>query len=224
MEFPHLGQHCTEPTCKQLDYLPLKCDACQSIFCREHISYINHNCPSSYKKDVQVPVCPLCNIPIPGKRGEQPDIAVGAHIDDDCQSDPAKNRRKIFTNKCSVKGCKGKEIVPITCGDCKLNFCLKHRHPADHQCEGPAAAARRRAAEAAMARHARLKSTGAPSSSNPAPNTNRGSVMVQSRIRSKDTVTGIQGSLSLQESGVIKSCFYKLRYFVCGCEDHPDSS
>jgi hypothetical protein len=62
---------------------------------REHISYKNHSCPSAYKKDVQVPVCPLCNTPIPVKRGEQPDIAVGAHIDSDCMSDPAKNRRKV---------------------------------------------------------------------------------------------------------------------------------
>ncbi|PSN37269.1 AN1-type zinc finger protein 2B [Blattella germanica] len=60
-------------------------------------------------------------------------------------SDPAKSRRKIFTNKCSAKGCHVKEIVRVICNDCKLNFCLKHRHPTDHQCEGAVAAARRRA-------------------------------------------------------------------------------
>jgi hypothetical protein len=62
---------------------------------KEHISYKNHNCPLAYKKDVQVPVCPLCNTPVPTKRGEQPDIAVGAHIDNDCTSTPAKARRKV---------------------------------------------------------------------------------------------------------------------------------
>lgn len=56
---------------------------------------MSHNCPLAYKKDVQVPVCPLCNTPIPTKRGEQPDIAVGAHIDSDCMSSPAKDRRKV---------------------------------------------------------------------------------------------------------------------------------
>jgi hypothetical protein len=66
-----------------------------SLCSREHISYKGHSCPSAYKKDVQVPVCPLCNTPIPVKRGEQPDITVGAHIDSDCMSDPAKNRRKV---------------------------------------------------------------------------------------------------------------------------------
>lgn len=58
-----------------------------------------------------MPVCPLCNTPIPVKRGETPDIQVSAHIDNECQSDPAKEKRKkIYTNRCSAKGCKTKEV------------------------------------------------------------------------------------------------------------------
>lgn len=113
-------------------------------------------------QDVQVPVCPLCNIPIPVKRGEMPDIKVGEHIDRDCRSDPAQRKRKvrinpdvcqappsvrkekqqtpvsvfqIFTNKCSKGGCKQKEMMRVTCDQCHLNFCLKHRHPLDHDCK-----------------------------------------------------------------------------------------
>ncbi|KAJ8673996.1 hypothetical protein QAD02_005258 [Eretmocerus hayati] len=136
MELPDLGEHCTEKTCNRLDFLPLKCDACAQLFCRDHISYKEHSCPSAYKKDVQVPVCPLCNVPVPFKRGDPPDIAVGLHIDNDCKSDYGKNRRKVFANKCSSKGCKTKEIVPVKCSDCGKNFCLKHRHPSDHACIG----------------------------------------------------------------------------------------
>ncbi|KAI4462381.1 arsenite inducuble rna associated protein aip-1-related [Holotrichia oblita] len=135
MEFPHLGNNCSSQNCNKLDFLPIKCDACGKIFCNEHYHYITHNCSDAYKKDNQVPVCPLCNIPIP-VRGQPPDVAVGAHMDTDCQSDPAKNRRRVFTNKCSRKGCKNKEVVPVLCGDCNMNFCLKHRHPVDHQCQG----------------------------------------------------------------------------------------
>ncbi|KAG8265634.1 zinc finger, AN1-type domain [Homalodisca vitripennis] len=152
MEFPHLGKQCAESSCQKLDFLPVKCDACEKIFCHEHMSYMGHNCASAYKKDVQVPVCPLCNKPIPVRRGEPPDIAVGAHIDTDCQSDPAKNKRKVFTNKCSMKGCKGKEIVRVVCNECSLNFCLRHRHTADHKCQGRQAATRNLAAQAATAR------------------------------------------------------------------------
>ncbi|XP_076000387.1 AN1-type zinc finger protein 2A isoform X2 [Genypterus blacodes] len=135
MEFPDLGEHCSEKTCQRLDFLPMRCDACQEIFCKDHITYANHKCTSSYKKDVQVPVCPLCNIPVPVKRGEMPDIKVGEHIDRDCKSDPAQRKRKIFTNKCSKGGCKQKEMMRVTCDQCHLNYCLKHRHPLDHDCK-----------------------------------------------------------------------------------------
>ncbi|XP_067911974.1 AN1-type zinc finger protein 2A isoform X5 [Heterodontus francisci] len=135
MEFPDLGNHCSENSCKRLDFLPMKCDACSQIFCKDHISYAQHRCTSSYKKDIQVPVCPLCNTPVPVRRGEMPDIRVGEHIDRECKSDPAQKKRKIFTNKCSKTGCKQKEMIKVTCDQCHLNFCLKHRHSLDHDCK-----------------------------------------------------------------------------------------
>ncbi|KAF4014103.1 hypothetical protein G4228_005457 [Cervus hanglu yarkandensis] len=94
MEFPDLGAHCSEPSCKRLDFLPLKCDACSGIFCADHVAYAQHHCGSAYQKDIQVPVCPLCNVPVPVARGESPDRAVGEHIDRDCRSDPAQQKRK----------------------------------------------------------------------------------------------------------------------------------
>ncbi|KAK2563388.1 AN1-type zinc finger protein 2B [Acropora cervicornis] len=78
MEFPRLGANCALTICKRKD----------------HIKYTDHSCENSYKKDFQVPVCPLCNKPVPVPRGEQPDIKVGEHIDRDCQSDPAIAKRK----------------------------------------------------------------------------------------------------------------------------------
>uniref|UniRef100_A0A8B9PYH8 AN1-type domain-containing protein n=1 Tax=Apteryx owenii TaxID=8824 RepID=A0A8B9PYH8_APTOW len=162
------------------DFLPLKCDACEQIFCTDHIAYAQHCCTSAYKKDVQVPVCPLCNTPVPVRRGEMPDVVVGEHIDRDCKSDPAQRKRKeeeraveafaglepslqessqpsnsrralvaqagvleqgtvspaIFTNKCLKPGCKQKEMMKVICDQCHKNYCLKHRHPLDHDCSG----------------------------------------------------------------------------------------
>ncbi|XP_072945636.1 AN1-type zinc finger protein 2A-like [Epargyreus clarus] len=153
MEFPHIGKNCSYTSCNKLDFLPMKCDACKEVFCSDHFSYTNHECKESNARDVQVPVCPLCGTPVPGKRGEPPDVAVGAHIDNQCMSDPARERRKkVFTNRCSLKGCKTKEMVPLICGECSLNFCLRHRHMTDHACVGKLGAKRRQAAEAAMAR------------------------------------------------------------------------
>ncbi|XP_065158478.1 AN1-type zinc finger protein 2A-like [Atheta coriaria] len=162
MELPHIGKQCTAKFCNKLDFLPITCDACKNIFCDEHYTYSGHNCPNSYLKNNQVPVCPLCNKPIPVALGQQPDAVVGAHIDNDCQSDPAVSRRKVFTNRCTKKGCKNKEVIPVVCVDCKLNYCLKHRHPQDHACTGkatktptnsnPPMSLRDRALQAAMGR------------------------------------------------------------------------
>ncbi|KAJ8931840.1 hypothetical protein NQ314_015237 [Rhamnusium bicolor] len=139
MELPHIGNHCSKSDCNKLDFLPIKCDACSLLFCEEHYNYTSHNCVNAYEKDNQVPVCPLCNKPIPVQKGQHPDFVVGAHIDTDCQSDPAKSRRKVFTNKCLFRRCKNKEVIPVICNECSLNFCLKHRHPIDHSCEGKGA-------------------------------------------------------------------------------------
>ncbi|XP_043381755.1 AN1-type zinc finger protein 2B isoform X2 [Chelonia mydas] len=191
MEFPDLGAHCSEPTCKRLDFLPLKCDACEQIFCTDHITYTQHQCTSAYKKDVQVPVCPLCNIPIPVKKGEMPDAVVGEHIDRDCKSDPAQRKRKIFTNKCLKPGCKQREMMKVICDQCHGNFCLKHRHPLDHDCNGVGrplsraghAAVARAQASSSMA--AGTSSRGAsrpatrPAAGPPAPAPSRGGVMVR---------------------------------------------
>lgn len=123
------------------DFLPMRCDACQGIFCKDHYQYTNHACEKAYLVDNQVPVCPLCNTPIPIKRGDLPDIRVSEHIDNDCQDVRAKSKRsaasgsRIFTNKCNAKGCKQKEMIPVLCSECKINFCLKHRHPVDHACD-----------------------------------------------------------------------------------------
>lgn len=127
------------------DFLPIKCDACSELFCDEHYSYSRHSCPKAYQKDNQVPVCPLCNKPVPVPVGQEPNFIVGTHIDNDCQSDLATNGKRIFTNLCSMKGCKVKEVIPVVCNDCTLNFCLKHRHPQDHKCGGKQVATRQKA-------------------------------------------------------------------------------
>ncbi|XP_070218945.1 AN1-type zinc finger protein 2A isoform X1 [Bos mutus] len=98
MEFPDLGKHCSEKTCKQLDFLPLKCDACKQDFCKDHFTYAAHKCPLAFTKDVRVPVCPLCNSPVPVKRGEIPDVVVGAHMDGDCRRPPGQETAKFCVN------------------------------------------------------------------------------------------------------------------------------
>ena len=130
MELPHLGEQCDYKNCGQLDFLPIKCYCCHKKFCNEHFQYENHECPEKHTKDVQVPVCPLCDKPVPTPKGVSADTTVSAHIDRDCKSDPAvAKRNKIYTNRCNVKKCKQKEMMKVVCDQCKISFCLKHRHP-----------------------------------------------------------------------------------------------
>ncbi|ELU12766.1 hypothetical protein CAPTEDRAFT_151928 [Capitella teleta] len=136
MELPDLGENCSITTCKQLDFLPVRCDACKKIFCKDHFSYMQHDCPEAYRKNNQVPVCPLCDSPISVMKGELADVIVGRHIDSDCQSDTAKQKRAVYANRCSMKGCKQKELIPFKCDSCHKNYCIRHRLFTDHSCKG----------------------------------------------------------------------------------------
>ncbi|CAL4112507.1 unnamed protein product, partial [Meganyctiphanes norvegica] len=150
MELPHMGTHCAESACRQLDFLPFTCDLCKKEFCVDHHKYDKHNCSESYRRDVQVPICPLCDQPVPSKRDQPPDLAVNDHLENNCKS----KKKKIYTNRCSFGVCKTKEMVPVSCDSCKQNFCLRHRHTIDHECKGPppAPSLRERAVAAASSR------------------------------------------------------------------------
>lgn len=52
---------------------------------------------------MQVPVCPLCNNPVPIRKGEIPDAVVGEHIDRDCKYRPGK-REKVRSSSVSALG------------------------------------------------------------------------------------------------------------------------
>lgn len=82
------------------------------------------------RRDNQVPICPVCFLPVPSEAGRE-DEAVSQHLDKFC-----KTQTKIYTNNCSFKNCKKKELVRITCSKCKMDFCLKHRYENAHKCLG----------------------------------------------------------------------------------------
>ncbi|XP_058536707.1 AN1-type zinc finger protein 2A [Ochotona princeps] len=141
MEFPDLGKHCSEKTCRRLDFLPLRCSECHRDFCKDHFTCAAHSCPLAFQKDVRVPVCPLCHVPVPVRRGQVADVVVGEHMDGGCRSRPGKSGEKVFTFRCSREGCKRKELLPVACAQCRAHFCIRHRHPLDHRCGRPAVTA-----------------------------------------------------------------------------------
>jgi len=208
MELPHLGKHCKEPSCQQLDFLPMNCDCCGKLFCGDHITYSSHSCTESYKKDNKIPVCPLCNLPCPVRKGELADTVVSRHIESDCQSDPARERRKVYTNRCSKKGCKVKELIPVQCESCRLNFCLKHRHEQDHTCQGFQGSGKgvTSAGAAALFRFQKAqpsrptKTSSKPSSSSVPSPSQRNAQASSSRVRNPAAISSLQGGLNEDEA------------------------
>ncbi|KAL5279683.1 ZFAND2B family protein [Megaselia abdita] len=174
----------------------MKCDSCDKIFCSEHFNYDIHSCPGAHRKNFQVPVCPLCGEPVPTARGVPPDQTVGEHIDKFCKSDT----KKIYTNRCTYKSCKKKELIPVQCGTCKMNFCLRHRHTTDHECKGPVQAKRNVVAQAAEARRkppTSLFTFGSVSSSS---TVNPRQIRAAPSSNQVQTIQSIQGNMSEDEA------------------------
>ena len=136
-----IGTHCNFKECNMLDFLPIRCDACSGVFCENHMQYEKHKCDGAHRKNVQVPVCPLCNVPVPISFGESPDLKVGKHIDNDCRSDPALEKRSKL-NRCVAKNCKKRDLTSIKCPNCQMTVCIKHRLAEDHDCRSLAREAR----------------------------------------------------------------------------------
>eukprot|EP01113_Clastostelium_recurvatum_P043822 TRINITY_DN7311_c0_g1_i4.p1 TRINITY_DN7311_c0_g1~~TRINITY_DN7311_c0_g1_i4.p1 ORF type:complete len:293 (-),score=42.83 TRINITY_DN7311_c0_g1_i4:68-904(-) len=132
MEFPSVGKHCSEPYCKQLDFLPFKCAGCDKIFCLEHRSYDSHHCPKRLVVDRKAIVCPICNIPIPVPPGEDPNTRIDDHINSGC----ATTVRSTPRYPCSVRGCKNVELAPLMCNKCGRHHCVTHRFEDHHKCTG----------------------------------------------------------------------------------------
>ncbi|KAI1315385.1 zinc finger, AN1-type domain [Mortierella claussenii] len=139
MELPSIGKHCSDSNCAQLDFLPYSCQYCKQIFCQDHWRLEGHVCPNrdaASQQDQRVPVCPLCDKPVPIKKGEDPNLRMEQHIAAGCPEPATTTSKPIYTNACNVKGCKNRSAIPIICQMCRLNYCLKHRLEGDHACSG----------------------------------------------------------------------------------------
>ncbi|KAH0621227.1 hypothetical protein JD844_022305 [Phrynosoma platyrhinos] len=125
-----------------------------------------------------------------------PDIIVGAHIDQDCKSDPAQRKRKIFTNKCQRPGCKQREMMKVLCDQCHGNFCLKHRHPLDHECSGTAGHSLSKAGNAAITRAQKSAKASSNTTSNNGAMSSATSLPTSSRVTEMARAPQPQSTLS----------------------------
>ncbi|KAI9031414.1 arsenite inducuble RNA associated protein aip-1 [Hyaloraphidium curvatum] len=137
MELPHVGLNCANAACRQIDFLPFTCQYCEQKFCSEHWKLSGHSCPKKHlaeEGDVRVPICPLCLKPVPVARGEDPNLRVDDHISKGCTNPGTSVSSAPAAKACSFPSCKEKSLVPIVCGRCRRNYCVKHRLERDHAC------------------------------------------------------------------------------------------
>ena len=117
MEFGTLGRRCSMDGCRQHDYLPFICDACDMVHCSEHRSVFAHECKGDLSKIVT-----------PDAPPPRPAAAAGT------STTKAKKPKK----RCPVKGCKAKGTfaVCLECKHCSTTYCVSHRFPDQHDCQG----------------------------------------------------------------------------------------
>lgn len=114
-----IGAHCQMTFCRQLDFLPFKCESCKGKFCLDHRTKSAHQCPNAgewARRRAQANQ-------IPSSRGYT-----------------GSSRPNILTHEqqCSDPSCKtlvNTGLVPgVHCEKCNRTYCLKHRLTYDHNC------------------------------------------------------------------------------------------
>ncbi|KAJ7505285.1 hypothetical protein B0H11DRAFT_1977905 [Mycena galericulata] len=139
-----VGAQCNHETCML---------HCQSSFCQEHFMVSAHKCPKydETKYNRIAPNCPLCNVPVSVRPGQDANVAMEAHFTKDCSALTGKARTKS-SPVCAKVRCGKTLFAPIRCTKCSQQFCPAHRFPADHDCASPAAAQSRTTGPTAASR------------------------------------------------------------------------
>lgn len=130
----NIGKHCSDSTCRQKDWLPVKCKYCSKVYCADHSSIGSHHCPQYEKEYRKVYVCPLCNKTLTINASLTVEENFSIHEAMDCQRDFQQNLQVL--PHCPGNRCHAKltELNSYLCNRCQHKVCLKHRMPEDHRC------------------------------------------------------------------------------------------
>ncbi|KAG8681297.1 hypothetical protein FRC08_015726, partial [Ceratobasidium sp. 394] len=137
-----IGSACSQATCNQHDFLPIRCDLCAATFCSDHFRPVVHQCAKydHLKADRVAPSCPLCNAPVSIPVGQDPNVRMDAHIMNDCPVMGNRRSAKSQAPRCASSKCSKVLIAPIRCNSCRKDFCPEHRFPQQHSCASQSAA------------------------------------------------------------------------------------
>lgn len=112
-----IGQQCSAPTCHLIDFLPIKCHLCSEPFCQDHHRPESHQCSkwNPLEADRRAMECPLCKTLIAIPPGEDPNIKIGRHVDNECEVMNGKEAKKSLTPICARPRCDKRLWQPIQC-------------------------------------------------------------------------------------------------------------
>ncbi|KAG7533347.1 AN1-like Zinc finger [Arabidopsis thaliana x Arabidopsis arenosa] len=98
---------------------------------------MKHECPKGNRGDITEVICLFCDTGVRPNPDEDPNITWDKHVNNNTHCDPSRAVKK--KKQCPVPRCK--EVLTfsytITCRDCCIDHCLKHRFGPDHSCSGP---------------------------------------------------------------------------------------
>ena len=116
-----IGANCQHPYCRQLDFLPFRCESCGGKFCGDHRTEASHDCPKKgawarERRQRQSTPTPTSGLTGAG----EPNILT-------------------HEGQCTHPSCKALINTPLTpgihCTECGRDYCLKHRLGEDHDCK-----------------------------------------------------------------------------------------
>lgn len=138
-----IGQQCSEDHCHLVDFLPFKCEHCKQAFCGEHFHPQAHKCDKydeSQHNRIAPPceypvflfndcfpgsntlnnVGPFCSTPIAVPPGEDPNIRMERHFNNDCSvlsemSGQSGSGKKSSAPHCARAKCNKVLWAPIRC-------------------------------------------------------------------------------------------------------------
>lgn len=126
MDDYNIGSHCSDSTCRQRDYMPIKCKFCHQTYCADHYSILSHNCPNMDRDKKEVFICPFCNRTLPVNQSLTLEENLSIHEALECSHDFKKEKP---VKMCQKEKCKTKlsEFNMFECKRCSQKLCLSHR-------------------------------------------------------------------------------------------------
>lgn len=121
VDLESIGRNCEFEYCRQLDFLPFRCESCRGTFCLEHRTETAHKCshPGEWARRKREQSQTPPNI---GSGSRRPTVKSTVYNSDQCSHPQCKTLVNTPTS------------VGVHCEKCHRNYCLQHRLREGHDC------------------------------------------------------------------------------------------